>query len=215
MLTTSMKKKHIITLSGKPGSGKSSTSDKVAEMLGYARYSSGDFVRQMIKKKKITLDAFNKMAATNHTLDDEIDEKLRELREQKDIVVDSRLGFYWIPESFKVYLDLDMDVATARIYKDAIDNAGRGAGAGLANSIGDVQKQVQARLNNETRRFKAMYGVDPYKSSNFDLVINTSRHSPQTVALTVFDNYKKWLKSDGWRPVHSEVPLGYSYNNQY
>jgi len=210
-----MRKKHIITLSGKPGSGKSSTSDKVAEMLGYTRYSSGEMVRAMIKKKKITLADFNKMAATDHSLDEEIDEKLRDLREQKDIVIDSRLGFYWIPESFKVYLDLDMDVATARIYKDTISNEGRAQGAGMASSIVDVQRQVQSRLNAETRRFKSMYGVDPYRNANFDLVINTSRHSPQTVALTVFDNYKKWLKSDGWRPVQSEVPMGYSFDNQY
>lgn len=210
-----MKKKHIITLSGKPGSGKSSTSDKVAEMLGYTRYSSGEFVRQLVKKKKITLADYNKMAAADYSLDEEIDERLRDLREQKDIVIDSRLGFYWIPESFKVYLDLDIDVATARIYKDAISNEGRAQGAGTASSLGDVQRQVQSRLNTETRRFKAIYGVDPYKTSNFDLVINTSRHSPQTVALTVFDNYKKWLHSDEWRPVYSEVPMGYSFDNQY
>ncbi|MFT5849720.1 MAG: cytidylate kinase [Patiriisocius sp.] len=210
-----MKKKHIITLSGKPGSGKSSTSDKVAEMLGYTRYSSGDFVRNIVKKKRITLAQFNQMAASNHALDEEIDEELRKLRDQKDIVIDSRLGFYWIPESFKVYLDLDMDVATVRIYKDAISNEGRSDGAGLAGSIADVQKQVQSRLNNEKRRFKSMYGVDPYKNTNFDLVINTARHSPQTVALTVFDNYKKWLKSEEWRPIHSEVPMGYSFDNSY
>lgn len=210
-----MKKKHIITLSGKPGSGKSSTSDKVAEMLSYTRYSSGEMVRAMVKKRKITLADFNKMAASDHSLDEEIDEKLRDLREQKDIVIDSRLGFYWIPESFKVYLDLDMDVATARIYKDTISNEGRSQGAGIAGSIADVQRQVQSRLNAETRRFKAMYGVNPYKNTNFDLVINTSRHSPQTVALTVFDNYKKWLSSDEWKPVHSEVPMGYSYSTKY
>jgi len=215
MLIEIMQKKHIITLSGKPGSGKSSTSDKVAEMLGYARYSSGEFVRKVIKKRHMTLAEFNKVAASNHELDDEIDEELRKLRDQNDIVIDSRLGFYWIPESFKVYLDLDMEVATARIYKDAITNESRADGAGLAGSIADVQRQVQSRLNNETRRFKSMYGVDPYKNSNFDLVINTARHSPQTVALTVFDNYKKWLHSEEWRPVHSEVPMGYSFDNQY
>jgi len=210
-----MQKKHIITLSGKPGSGKSSTSDKVAEMLGYTRYSSGDFVRKIVRQKGITLEKFNTMAAADHSIDHEIAAELRKLRDEKDIVIDSRLGFYWIPESFKVYLDLDMDVATARIYKDAISNAGRQDGAGIASSIVDVQKQVQSRLNNEIRRFKSMYGVDPYRNSNFDLVINTARHSPQTVALTVFDNYKKWLKSEEWRPVYSEVPMGYSYDNQY
>lgn len=210
-----MNKKHIITLSGKPGSGKSSTSDKVAELLSYTRYSSGDFVRSVIRKHGLTLAEFNARAASDHSLDDEIDEELRSLRNENDIVVDSRLGFYWIPESFKVYLDLDMQVATARIYKDVVDNESRQGGAGQGSNIADVQRLVQERLNNETRRFKSMYGVNPYDTQNFDLVINTSRHSPQTVALTVFDHYKKWLKSDEWRQVVSEVPMGYSFKNQY
>lgn len=208
-----MQKKHIITLSGKPGSGKSSTSDKVAELLGYTRYSSGEFVRNIVKKKRITLAEFNRMAASNHEIDHEIDEELRKLRDHKDIVIDSRLGFYWIPESFKVYLDLDMDVASARIFKDAISNESRSDEVGRGSSIADISRQVHSRLNEETRRFKSMYGVDPYRTSNFDLVINTARHSPQTVALTVYDNYKKWLVSEEWRPVHSEVPMGYSYGS--
>jgi cytidylate kinase len=201
-----MQKKHIITLSGKPGSGKSSTSDKVAEMLSYTHYSSGDLVRALIKKRRITLADFNEMATTDHALDEEIDEQLRELRDQKNIVIDSRLGFYWIPESFKVYLDLDMEVATARIYKDAISNEGRSGEVDMNTSIADARQQVQARLHGESRRFKTMYGVNPYKNSHFDLVINTLDHSPQTVALTVFDNYKKWLTSDVWRQVHSSSP---------
>jgi cytidylate kinase len=207
-----MKKKHIITLSGKPGSGKSSTADKVAELLGYTRYSAGDLVRTQIRKKKISLDDFNKMAADDHSLDDAIDEELRNLRDQKDVVIDSRLGFYWIPESFKVYLDLDMDVATARIFKDTVNNELRGSGEGF-DSLAEVQELVNKRLENEISRFKAMYGINPYNRKNFDLVINTSRHSPQTVALTVFDTYKKWLVADEWEQVVSEVPMGFSYKN--
>lgn len=208
-----MEKKHIITLSGKPGSGKSSTADRVAELLGYTRYSAGDLVRTQIRKKKITLDTFNKMAVLDHSLDHAIDEELRNLRDQKDIVIDSRLGFYWIPESFKVYLDLDMDVATVRIYKDAVSNDLRGSGEGESHTIGDVKRQVLARLSNEKGRFKTLYGVNPYSNANFDLIINTSRHSPQTVALTVFDTYKKWLQSDEWEQVISEVPMGYSFKS--
>ena len=209
---TVMRKKHIITLSGKPGSGKSSTADRVAELLSYTRYSAGDLVRTQIRKKKITLDEFNKMATQDHSLDHAIDEELRNLREQKDIVIDSRLGFYWIPESFKVYLDLDMDVATARIFKDTVGNELREAGEGFS-SIQEVRKLVHDRLENEKHRFRTLYGVNPYSNANFDLIINTSRHSPQTVALTVFDTYKKWLQSDEWVQVISEVPMGYSFKN--
>lgn len=210
-----MEKKHIITLSGKPGSGKSSTSDKVAELLGYTRFSSGDMVRKMLEKKGMTLAEFNERAEDDHSLDDEIDEQLRDLRSKKDIIVDSRLGFYWIPESFKVFLDLDMDVASARIYSDITENANRKMGAGTGKNIADVSRLVTERMQNERNRYRAMYGVDPFNTSHFDLVINTSRHSPQTVALTVFDHYKKWLKSDTWKQVYSEIPMGYSMKNQY
>jgi len=208
-----MEKKHIITLSGKPGSGKSSTADRVAELLSYTRYSAGDLVRSHIRKKKMTLDEFNKMAEEDHKHDHLIDEELRKLRTERDVVIDSRLGFYWIPESFKVYLDLDMDVATVRIYKDSVSNELREYGADTNYSIQDVRKLVQGRLDNEKRRFKTLYGVNPYSNANFDLIINTSRHSPQTVALTVFDTYKKWLQSDEWVQVVSEVPMGYSYKS--
>jgi len=210
-----MQRKHIITISGKAGSGKSSTADRVAELLGYTRYSSGELVRKFIRKKKITLQDYNTMAAADPELDDQIDGDLRKLRQHNDIIIDSRLGFYWIPESFKVYLWLDTEVAIARIYKDANLNAGRsGAGEGTT-TMSDVFDQVEERSQNERARFKKLYNVDPFDTSNFDLIVDTSRHSPQTVALTVYDNYKKWLVADNWKQVISRVPLGYSFKNEY
>lgn len=210
-----MERPHIITLSGKPGSGKSSTSDKVAEILGYSRYSSGDFVRKMIKKQGMTLAEYNKKAQDDHRVDHVIDEALRNLRDEKDIVIDSRLGFYWIPESFKVYLDLDIDVSIARIYKDMTGNQSRIDSGEQSGSMAEVMASVKGRLESEQTRFMQLYGVNPYRLENFDLVIDTARHSPQTVALAVFDNYKKWLASDTWEPVLDKVPLGYSFKNQY
>ncbi len=211
----SMERPHIITLSGKPGSGKSSTADKVAEMLNYTRHSSGDMVRQVLAKHHLTLAEYNERAKSDHTLDDQVDGMLRDLRNAQDIIVDSRLGFYWLPESFKVYLDLDMDVATVRIYKDAVSNTSRsGAGEGVA-SLADVTNQVRTRMENERSRFRSLYHIDPYDLAHFDLVIDTSRHSPQTVALTVFDSYRKWLTTEVWKQERSAIPMGFSFKNQY
>ncbi len=210
-----MEKKHIITISGKPGSGKSSTADKVAELLNYTRYSSGDMVRNMLAREHLTLAEYNKQAVDDHALDEKIDTFLRNLRTKNDIVIDSRLGFYWIPESFKVYLDLNMQVATVRIFKDAMSNNMRTKGGELADSLDLVAKQVQSRMETEQGRFKNLYGVDPYNSEHFDLVIDTSRHSPQTVALTIFDTYRRWLKTTTWKRETSSVPLGFSFKNQY
>ncbi len=210
-----MQRKHIITISGKPGSGKSSTADRVAELLSYTRYSSGDFVREMTRKQKITLTAFNEIAEKNPEIDQQIDEELRKLRDNNDIVIDSRLGFYWIPESFKVYLDLDSEVAIARIYKDANLNVSRSESGEGVSGMDEVIEEVEGRLQNERRRFKKLYNINPYNQENFDLIVDTSRHSPQTVALAVFDNYKKWLKTSSWKQVISKVPLGYSFKNEY
>ncbi len=210
-----MKKKHIITLSGKPGSGKSSTADKVAELLGYTRHSSGDMVRRILQRKHMTLEEYNNQAEDDHELDAKVDEELRALRNKDDIVVDSRLGFYWIPESFKVYLDLDLDIATARIFKDTISNKMRQAVESSDTSLDAVSKQVKERMLAEQSRFRQLYGVDPYNKSHFDFVIDTSRQNPQSVAIAVFDTYREWLDSEVWEPRHNEVPLGYSFKNRY
>jgi len=210
-----MDKKHIITISGKPGSGKSSTADKVSELLGYTRHSSGEMVRRVLSNNNITLEEYNARAETDHNLDTQVDEGLRNLRDQNDIIVDSRLGFYWIPESFKVYLDLDMDVATARIFKDAVSNSSRAAVGTSSTSLSEVSRQVKERMLNEQQRFRKLYGVDPYAKNHFDLIVDTSRHDPQSVAITVFDVYKEWLDSEVWEQRLSSIPLGYSYKNQY
>ena len=69
-----MRRKHIITLAGKPGSGKSSTADRVAELLGYTRHSSGDMVRRVLAKEGMSLEEYNRRASDEHDLDDKVDE---------------------------------------------------------------------------------------------------------------------------------------------
>ena len=210
-----MQKKHIITLSGKPGSGKSSTADKIAELLGYTRHSSGDMVRRVLKRNGMTLEDYNQKAETDHDLDDQIDEELRALRDLDDIVVDSRLGFYWLPESFKVYLDLDLDVATARIFKDVTANSTRSGVEGGDNSLQSVARSVSQRMLDEQSRFTKLYGVDPYQESHFDFIIDTARHNPHSVAIAIFDAYKEWLETEYWTQKKSAIPMGYSFKNQY
>ncbi len=213
--SSTMAKKHIITISGKPGSGKSSTADRVAELLGYSRYSSGSMVRQILEEEGMTLIEYNQQAQSDHALDTRIDEVLRSLRDKTDIVIDSRLGFYWIPESFKVYLELDIDVATARIFNDVGKNDSRSSQDEGAQTLASASETVRSRMLEEQNRFRRLYNVDPFNTTRFDLVVDTARHSPETVALTVYDNYRAWLKSETWRQVRSAIPIGYSFKNQY
>ena len=72
IVLNTMEKKHIITISGKPGSGKSSTADKVAELLSYTRYSSGDIVRNLLAREHITLAEYNARASKDHSFDEKL-----------------------------------------------------------------------------------------------------------------------------------------------
>jgi cytidylate kinase len=51
-------------------------------------------VRRVLAKEGMSLEEYNRKASDEHDLDDRVDEELRSLRNAKDIIIDSRLGFY-------------------------------------------------------------------------------------------------------------------------
>ncbi len=203
-----MEKKHIITIAGRPGSGKSTTANEVAKLLGYTRFSSGDLMRDIAKKRGLSIRELNTVAETDKTIDHEIDNSLKRLNELERIVIDSRLAFHWIPNSFKVYLDLDLDIAATRIFRDM--NKKRVDSGEEFDSPFDVADSIRGRLISEKKRYMKLYGIDPYHPSHFDLIIDTARNDQSVVALKVYDLYKQWLASDGWKPIHESVPINYS-----
>ena len=112
-----MTKKHIITIAGKLGSGKSSTSKMVASILSYEHASTGDFMRAMAEERGIKLDKLSKIAETDDSVDLTIDKYTKELGDKNNIVIDSRLGFYFISESFKVFLEAISTYGTKTIFQ--------------------------------------------------------------------------------------------------
>lgn len=203
-----MSKPHIITLSGRPGSGKSSTAREVAKLLSYEHVSAGKLVRQMAKENGMTLKELNEKALHDHSIDKRIDSYLKGLGSKHNIVVDSRLGFHWIPHSFKVYLELHSDIAIARIFRDIeTENDRTGETTG---TIDEVWEAIEERTLNERNRFHNLYKVNPFNTKSYDLIIHTERNNPMTVALWVHDRYQEWLRRDDWKQVIERVPIGYS-----
>ncbi len=198
----------IITISGKPGSGKSSTAAEVAKLLGYEHHSAGKIMRQMAEENGMSLAEMNIFAENNPDVDKKIDTYLKSLGERENIVIDSRIAFHWIPNSFKVYLELDSDIAAARVFKDMQSNKDREGE--IALTVDKIWAQMQERMMNEKKRYKKLYDVNPYRQSNFDLIIHTERNNPLTVSLWILDKYKTWRKTSAWRQVVEKVPLGFS-----
>ncbi len=187
-----MEKKHIITIAGKPGSGKSTTANRIAELLNYGRYSSGDFMREIARKRGLTIDQINKVAETDLSIDEEIDGSLKALNNKDDLVIDSRLAFHWIPDSFKVYLELDLNESARRIFTDT--NERRIESGERAATIEEIESRIKERLESEILRYRERYGINPNDLNAFDLVLNTADSTPNSVADKVIVAYHIWLE---------------------
>jgi len=192
-----MIKKHIITIAGTLGSGKSSTAKKLSELLGYKHYSTGDFMRSIADKRGLSLGDLSVLAESDTSIDKELDDRNKEIGQMLDIVLDSRLGFYFIPDSFKVFLELDLDIAAERILEDKKNNANRSTeSSGSFDTKESIVKEVESRFNSEKKRYKDLYGIeDQTAHSNFDLVINTKDNSLEEVVEEIISKYNNWLKN--------------------
>jgi cytidylate kinase len=56
-------------------------------------------------------------------------------------------------------------------------------------------RTLQDRLDSEARRYKALYDVNPYDVSNYDLVVDTGANNVEQVVALVVKAYQDWLKS--------------------
>jgi cytidylate kinase len=188
-----MNKKHIITLAGKPGSGKSTTAKGLAQALQYQRFSSGDFFRGIGKERGIDVFQTNLMAESEKNIDELVDQKLRDLGEADDnMIIDSRMAWHWMPYSFRVYLDLDITTAAQRIFT-TLEKA-RLEAEHIPDTAQEYAVQLQQRLDSEAKRYKNLYQVNPYDISNYDLVINTAEHDTEEVQKLILEAYKNWLQ---------------------
>lgn len=165
----------IITVSGIAGSGKSTIAKLLAKKLNYKHYSIGDFMREMAKEKGVTLLQLSKQAETNKSIDKELDKKQIKLgKKQDNFVIDSRLGFHFIPNSKKIFLEVDLNEAAKRIFKEKREH----------EQYSDVQESIEkikTRIKSEDKRYMEYYDVDYHNKNNYDILIDTTNLKPEEV----------------------------------
>jgi len=164
-----------ITISGKPGSGKSTVAKILASRLGLKHYSNGDFMRDIAKRRGLTFIELTKIAETDRSIDDELDYRQILLAKEDNFVIDSRLGFHFIPDSIKIFIDVDLDKAAERIFKEKRQGQ-------PAESIEEVKAQLGRIMKSERMRYKQYYNLDIDDMKNYDLVIDSSKISAEKVA---------------------------------
>ncbi len=184
-------KHSIITIAGAIGSGKSTTARRVAEELGYAHFSSGDLFRAIAKERGISIEEINREAELENEIDHAVDDRLKQLYDRSELVVDSRLAYHWMPESFKVYLAVDPQLAAERIYY-GIKKEGRVSQK--ADSVAEALSATRERYESEKKRYHDLYGIDVDDHSMFDLQLDTGQHKLDMVIRRIIEGYHAWLK---------------------
>jgi cytidylate kinase len=187
-------KKHIITIAGMLGSGKSTTAKLLSSELGYAHYSTGGLFRDIANSQQMDLLQANLHAEKerNSDIDFKVDERQRVLGETEDnFIIDGRLAWHFIPQSFKVYLKLDTAVGARRILADM--DMERRDKEHVPDDPDEYAALLEERLASESRRYKALYNVDGHDRANFDLVVDTKVNSPEQVKDIVLKAYHEWL----------------------
>ncbi|MEM4282684.1 MAG: cytidylate kinase family protein [Candidatus Woesearchaeota archaeon] len=178
-----------IVISGTPGSGKSTLAKALAKRLGLKRFSAGDFARQLAAERGLTILKLNKLAEEDPQIDMEIDKRTIELgKKERSFVMDSRIAWNFIPQSVKIFLKADPNIAAKRIFKDLRPVEQENT------SIEKVQKNIKKRTASERARYKKLYSIDFTDESNYDLVIDTSHLSPAQVLKRVM----RFLKTKGF-----------------
>jgi CMP/dCMP kinase len=176
-----MQNKSRITITGDPGSGKSTFARAVSELLGYRLITMGNIFRKLAADRGVTVTQLNQMAEVQKELDAQLDDYLIGLNDTDEpLVLDSRVAWHFVKDTFKVRLTVDPDVAVKRIFSD-----NTGELREKFSSLEEAMEEVEKRKQSEIKRYQALYGINIGKDDNFDLVINTS-HKSREETLQVF-----------------------------
>jgi predicted cytidylate kinase len=167
----------LITISGLPGSGKTTVARLVAQALGLEHVYAGDLFRRQAEAQGLTLEEYARRAETDHSIDQALDAKMRERAAQGNAVLEGRLAAFMAEQAgvaaLRVFLDAAEPVRAERI----VQREGGEAAARL--------RETQAREASDARRYREIYGFDYHDANRYDLVLQTDGHTPEDLAQVI------------------------------
>ncbi len=157
----------LVTVSGPPGSGASTLSERLAAELGVQRLDGGDLFRELAEERDMSLTQLQAKADEDPEIDRRIDERLQRTAEvwgasSKGFVLESRLAGW-----------LAGNRADLRVWVDAPEEVR----VGRTRDRREMTAEMRVREVTEAGRFDAEYGVDLSDTSFYDLCLNTARWS--------------------------------------
>lgn len=183
-----MDKRNIITIAGDLASGKGTVTTLLKEELGYEIYRNGEYFRKLAKENNMSVTEFNEYVENHPDIDIQIETSAKEYaRTHDNLIIDARLGWYVVPDSFKIYLKVDVDEAAKRAYNDPCRKDTE-----KFSSIEEQKEDIIKRYNLENERYFNLYGVRKEDMSNYDFILDTTKLSPIKVKEIILEEYYKW-----------------------
>ena len=184
-----MSKRTIISIAGDLSSGKTTVTRLMQESLGYEIYRNGEYFRKLAAEKGMSVTEFNVYVKEHPEIDRQIEQSAKEYAtEHENLIIDARLGWYAVPESFKIYLKVDIDEAAKRAFGDP----NRKKTENFA-TVEEQKEDMIRRFNLENERYFNLYGVHKEDMANYDFVLDTTNLTPEEVNDKIIEAYKIWL----------------------
>lgn len=163
----------IITISGTPGSGKSTIGQLLNKKLGISYIYSGEIFRETAKKYKMSLEEFGRYCEKNIEIDKELDERQLNILKNGNVILEGRLAG-WIAKknninALKVMITADIDIRVKRI---------------IERENGEYNTRLNEMLKrekSEEKRYKKYYNIDIKDTSIYDLIIDSSFKKPEEI----------------------------------
>lgn len=185
-----MKKKHIISITGDLASGKGTIAQILSEEFNYTIYKNGEYARKLGKEMGLDITSFNVYLKDHPEIDRKIEKSAADYAKEHDnFIIDARLGWYAVPESFKVYVTVNIDEAAKRAFNDQ-NRKSTEAFATIEEQKADMQKRY--KLENE--RYWDLYKIRKDDMSNYDFIIDTTNITAKEASEKIKEEYLKWLE---------------------
>ena len=182
-----------ITIAGDLGSGKSTVANHLISNINYRIESAGLIFRRLAEQHGMTAKEFNQFIESNPKYDNMVDDTIKEMgAKEENIIFDSRLAWYFVPKSFKIYMYVDVDTATERIFND------KGRVSESYSDMATAKKEIIERRESEVLRYKTFYNIDINNYSNYDFIIDTSHATKDEVNDAVLSNFKAFEKGEAY-----------------
>lgn len=182
----------IITITGKPCTGKSTMAEIFAKKYNFERIYAGSIFKAVAKDLGIDileLTASDKILEVDKRVDEEL-ESIYKNRKNENLIIESRTSWSFMPKAFNVFIDVKDDVMAERLFNSDRGEAERGA------NIEEAKNKVMGRYNNDVKRYKMLYNIDCDNLSNYTFVIDNSNLTAEETADIVYEEYLNFLKKD-------------------